>query len=259
MKLWNWVHQKICRFGRYSIFVGHILKTVPKLWKRRDLFLRHCEYIGVSSTGVIIVAGFFMGAVMGYQFYVTLHLFGAEALLGGGVGVAVLREFAPVMAAIMVTGRAGAAMAAEVASMKISEQVDALEVMAVDPIEYLVTPRVFAGVLMMPILAVFFGAVGSLAGAAVGCGVMGLGGATYWELFAFYVDILDLIHLWIKAVIFGFILTSIGCYCGYQAYGGARAVGFATRTTVVLSVLAILLSDYLITTFLPVTGSPIRI
>ena len=150
-------------------------------------------------------------------------------------------------------------MAAEVASMRISEQVDALEVMAVDPIEYLVTPRVFAGVLMMPILATFFGAVGSLAGALVGSGVMGLSSATYWEVYALYVDVLDLVHLWVKAIIFGFILTSIGCYCGYQAYGGARAVGFATRTTVVLSVLAILLSDYLITTFLPVTTSPLRV
>ncbi len=255
----NWLHQGVSKLGSFTLFVGRIISASRNLWKRRDLFFRHCEYIGVSSTGVIVIAGTFIGAVMGFQLYVALHLFGAEAILGGSVGAALLRELAPVFGAIMVTGRAGAAMAAEVASMRITEQIDALEVMAVDPIEYLVAPRVLAGVLMMPILSAFFGGVGSLSGAAVGCGIMGLSSATYWEVYALYVDFLDITHLIIKSLVFGFLLTAIGCYCGYNAQGGARAVGLATRTTVVASVLAILLSDYLITTFLPVVSYPLKL
>src|SRR6185437_12173074 len=126
------------------------------------------------SVGMITVAAIFLGAVLGYQLYISFHLFGAEALLGGSVGVALYRELAPVMGAIMVLGRAGAAMAAEIASMRVSEQIDALEVMAVDPVEFLVGPRVAAGTVVMPILAVYFGIVGSIASATVACGIMGM-------------------------------------------------------------------------------------
>ena len=143
----------------------------------------------MSSLGVNVVAAIFMGGVLGYQLYISLHLFGAEALLGGSVGVALFRELAPVMAAIMVTGRAGAAMAAEIASMRISEQIDALEVMAVDPIEYLVAPRVLAGVIMMPLLSVFFAVVGSIAAAVVACGMMGLDPSVYYAQFTKVVDL----------------------------------------------------------------------
>jgi phospholipid/cholesterol/gamma-HCH transport system permease protein len=114
--------------GEFSLFMRDTIRNLARLWRRRGLFFRQCEFIGVSSTGIIVVAGLFMGGVLGYQLYVSFHYFGAEALLGGSVGVSLFRELAPVMAAIMVTGRAGAAMAAELASMRITEQIDALEV-----------------------------------------------------------------------------------------------------------------------------------
>jgi phospholipid/cholesterol/gamma-HCH transport system permease protein len=237
--------------GTFSLFVVDTFRSFPQMWKRRGLVLKQCESIGVSSSGIIVVAAAFMGAVLGYQFYVAFRLFNAEALLGGTVGVALFRELAPVMTGIMVTGRAGAAMAAEIGSMKISEQVDALEVMAVDPIEFLITPRIIAGTLMVPILAVFFTAIASLAGAAVACGVLGLDATIYWTQYAKVVDAIDLVHCTTKGAAFGMILTLVGCFNGYRAQGGASAVGLATRNTVVASCLAILLIDYILTSFLP--------
>lgn len=205
----------------------------------------------MNSLGVILVAASFLGGVLGYQLYVSFHRFGAEALLGGTVGVSLFRELAPVMTAVMVTGRAGAAMAAEIASMRISEQVDALEVMAVDPIEFLVMPRVLAGVVMVPLLSVIFGAMGSFVAGVISCGVMGLDQAVFLTQFMKFVNPMEMIHCVVKGAFFGLVLTWVGCFYGYRAYGGARAVGLATRSTVVVSLLAILLTDYLLTALLP--------
>ncbi len=167
------------------------------------------------------------------------------------MGLALFRELGPVMAAIMVTGRAGAAMAAQLASMRITEQIDALEVMAVDPFEYLVAPRVLAGVLMLPLLSVFFSAIGTVAASLVACGVMELSYPTYWEQFAKVVDLIDLKHCVVKAAVFGLVLSWVACFYGFRAQGGAQGVGYATRTTVVVSCLGILLTDYVLTSLLP--------
>lgn len=245
--------------GDFSLFMLETLHSLTHAWRRRGLFLRQCEFIGVNSMGVVLVAAIFMGGVLGYQLYVSFHLFRAEALLGGSVGVALFRELAPVMAAIMVTGRAGAAMAAEIASMRISEQIDALEVMAIDPIEYLVVPRVVAGLFMMPLLSVAFAVVASLASAGVACGIMGLDLQVFWSQYSKVVDKIDMIHCVTKGAVFGLILTWVGCFYGYRAYGGARAVGFATRSTVVATCLTILLSDYVMTSFLPFGFAKLRI
>jgi phospholipid/cholesterol/gamma-HCH transport system permease protein len=247
----QWVTHPTLVLGDFSIFGGESFRAFRKLWKRRGLFLKQCEFIGVTSITINAVAGLFLGGVLGYQLYVSLHLFGAEALLGGSVGVALFRELAPVMAAIMVTGRAAAAMAAELATMRITEQIDALEVMAVDPIEYLIAPRIAAAVLMMPILAVFFAIVASLAAALVACSVMDLSYATFWNQFTWVVDKIDIEHCLAKSAVFGLVLSWVGCFNGFSAQGGAQAVGVATRNTVVASCLTILVSDYFLTSLLP--------
>ena len=250
------------KVGDFTLFMGETLASLSwgrGLWRRRGLFLRQCEFIGVNSLSVIIVAALFMGGVLGYQLYVSFHMFGAEALLGGSVGVALFRELAPVMAAIMVTGRAGAAMAAEISSMRISEQIDALEVMAIDPIEYLVVPRVVAGTVMLPILSVIFSIVGSLAASGVACGMMGLDTQIFWTQYTKVVDPIEITHCLVKAAVFGLVLTWLGCFFGYRAYGGARAVGLATRSTVVASCLSILLSDYVLTSLLPFGFAKLKI
>jgi phospholipid/cholesterol/gamma-HCH transport system permease protein len=224
---------------------------MPHLWRRRGIFFRQCEFIGVSSLGVNAVAAIFMGGVLGYQLYMSFHIFNAEALLGGSVGVSLFRELAPVMTGVMVTGRAGAAIAAEIASMRVTEQIDALEVMAVDPMEYLVAPRVVAGVLVVPLLAAFFTAVATLSAALVSCGIMDLQWTIFWAQFARVCDPIDVVHCVTKGAVFGLVLTWVACFCGYRAMGGARAVGAATRNTVVSTFLTILLSDYILTSLLP--------
>lgn len=251
MKLVEALISFISLLGDFSLFVLETFRSLGGFRRRFGLFLKQCEFIGVSSLGVNVVAALFMGGVLGYQLYISLHLFGAEALLGGSVGVSLFRELAPVMASIMVTGRAGAAMAAEIASMRISEQIDALEVMAIDPLEYLVIPRVAAGLIMMPLLSIFFSVVASAASAMVACGVMDLDFQIFWTQYTKVVDPIDLVHCTVKGAFFGLFLTFIGCFYGYRAYGGARAVGFATRGTVVASCLTILLSDYILTSMLP--------
>jgi len=243
--------KNIAALGDYSIFVWRSIKSLRRLWARRGLFLSQCEFIGVTSSGIILVSAIFLGAVLGYQLYITLHAFGTEALLGGAVGVSLFRDLAPVMTAIMVTGRAGAAIAAEIATMRVSEQIDAMEIMAVDPLEYLVAPKIIAGIIMVPLLSVFFAAIGSLAAKFVACDIMDLSVATYWTQFTIMVDVNELYHCTLKGAFFGGILTSVGCYCGFTAKGGAGGVGLATRRTVVLSCLSILLVDYILTSFLP--------
>jgi phospholipid/cholesterol/gamma-HCH transport system permease protein len=241
----------VSSIGDFSLFFWNTTKALGCLHKRWGLFLKQCEFIGVSSIGIITVAGTFMGGVLGYQLYVSFHMFGAEALLGGTIGVSLFRELAPVMGAIMVTGRAGAAMSAELASMRVSEQIDALEVMAVDPMEFLVMPRILAGLLMMPLLSVYFGVIGSLAGAGVSCGIMGLDPSVFWDQYKRFVDPIDLTHCLVKGAVFGLILTWVGCFFGFNAQGGARSVGLATRSTVVATCLMILLFDYILTSMLP--------
>jgi phospholipid/cholesterol/gamma-HCH transport system permease protein len=249
----------ILTLGDFTLFMSETLRSLGHIWRRRGLFLRQCEFIGVGSLGVNAIAATFMGGVLGYQLYMSFHIFGAEALLGGTVGVALFRELAPVMTGVMVTGRAGAAMAAEIASMRVSEQIDALEVMAVDPIEYLVAPRVLAGVVTLPLLAIFFTAVASLAAALVSCGIMDLQWTIFWAQYAKICDPLDTVHCLVKGGVFGLVLTWVACFCGYRAQGGARSVGAATRNTVVSAFLCILLCDYILTSLLPYGFSKLKV
>jgi phospholipid/cholesterol/gamma-HCH transport system permease protein len=241
--------------GELFIFMGRALQATPRIFRRWGLFIHQCEFIGVSSLGVLTVAAIFIGAVMGYQLFISFEMFGAQALVGGTVGVSIFREMAPVIGAIMVTGRAGAAISAEIASMRVSEQIDALEVMGVDPYDYLVVPRVLAGATMMPILAFLFGGVATLSASFIACGVLDLSVPIFWKAFRQWVDYSDLLHCLCKGVSFGAALTVLGCFFGFRANGGARAVGFATRSTVVASCLTILLLDYFWTMVLPIRAA----
>ncbi len=251
MALVRTVRSALYLAGDFTIFGYDAAVSLRHLWRRRGTFLRQCEFIGVGSMGICGVAALFMGGVLGYQLYVSFHYFGAEALLGGSVGISLFRELGPVMGAIMVTGRAGAAMAAELATMRITEQIDALEVMAVEPIEFLVAPRMLAGTVMMPLLAIFFSAVASVAAFMVSVWIMGLDASVFWEQFARVVDRMEVIHCVVKGTVFGLLLVWVACFCGFRASGGASAVGGATRTTVVASFLIILFADYLLTSLLP--------
>jgi phospholipid/cholesterol/gamma-HCH transport system permease protein len=237
--------------GEFVIFLGRTLQTAPKLPRRFGIFLNQCEFIGVSSLGVLSVAAVFIGASLGYQLYKSFELFGAQALVGGTIGVALFREMAPVIGSIMVTGRAGAGIGAEISSMRVSEQIDALEVMGVSPYEYLVLPRMLAGMVMMPLLAFIFGGIATISASVIACSVLDLSYPVFWKTFRQWADWVDLVHCLVKSATFGLAFTSLGCFFGFRASGGARAVGFSTRSTVVAACLTILFMDYFWTMILP--------
>ncbi len=248
----KFIQQGLEWLGELSLFLKQLLHSLPHFFRRFPQFLQQCEFIGVTSLPILVVAAIFMGAVMGYQLYTAFALFGAQALVGGSVGTSIFRELGPVMGAIMVTGRAGAAIGAEISSMRVTEQIDALEVMGVNPVEYLVLPRVVAGAVMMPLLAVVFGGVAVLSASLIACGVLDLSYPVFWKNFRQWVDWLDLLHSTCKSITFGAILAFMGCFYGFRASGGARAVGFSTRSTVVATCLMILLFDYFWTMILPI-------
>jgi phospholipid/cholesterol/gamma-HCH transport system permease protein len=255
----NPIREGIEWLGDLTIFSARTIQGGRNFMRRSGIFIIQCEFIGVSSLGILSVAAVFMGAVLGYQLYKSFELFGAQALVGGTVGVAIFREMAPVIGAIMVTGRAGAAIGAEVASMRVSEQIDALEVMGVNPYEYLVFPRVLAGATMMPILAFIFGGIATISASIVSCAVLDLSYPIFWKTFRQWADWVDLLHCLVKGITFGMALTLLGCFFGFRANGGARAVGLSTRSTVVATCLTILLLDYFWTMVLPLRAGRILV
>ncbi len=217
---------------------------------RLGVIVRQMEFVGVQSLFVVILTGTFTGAVLALQSYHAFRLFTAESLLGVAVGLSMTRELGPVLTSLMVTARAASAMAAELGTMRITEQIDALATMAVSPVNYLVTPRIVAGILMVPLLTVVCDVVGIAGGYAVGVGLLGVPGGTYlgrmWEA----VDMEDVTQGLIKSVVFGLLLTLIGCYKGFYTTGGAEGVGRATTQAVVLASISILVSNYFLTALL---------
>lgn len=219
----------------------------PFRWKQ---LFRQIEFIGANSISVIILTGTFTGMVFAFQSYIGFHKFGADYMVGTVVGLGMSRELGPVLSAIMVAARAGSAITAEIGTMKVTEQIDALHSLAVDPVQYLVTPRILAGLIVMPLLnsiAVFCGVVG---GYFVGVKILGINKTLYLQYMYQYVDLSDLYNGMIKSVIFGLLLTLVGCYKGMNTEGGAEGVGKATTESVVLACVLILVFDYILTAFM---------
>jgi len=203
--------------------------------------------VGVRSISVVVLTGTFTGMVLALQSYYGFRKFGAEGLVGTTVALSMARELGPVLTSLMVTARAGSAMAAELGTMRVTEQIDALTVMAVDPVGYLVIPRVLASFVMLPILCVVSDFVGVVGGYFVGVKLLGINHGVYVENTVKYVEWGDVTNGLIKAACFGLILSAISCYKGFHASGGAQGVGRATTEAVVLSSVMILVSDYFLT------------
>lgn len=216
---------------------------------RIPLIIATCEFIGVQSMTIVGLTGASVGAVFGLQLVEGFRRLGAESQTGSVVSLALARELAPVFSALMVSARAGSAMATEIGSMRVSNQIDALTTMSVSPVQYLVFPRVLAGLLMCPILALFFYFVGFGGAWFVSVQLYGLDSGVFIERMRWYVDGVDLLQGFTKAAVFGVTLTIISCRQGFYASGGAAGVGLATNRAVVQSAVAILVLDYLVTTF----------
>jgi len=223
--------------------VGWLLRPPFKL---KNTF-HQMEIIGINSVSVILLTGFFTGAVFALQTYRGFHQFGAEHLVGYVVALALTRELGPVLTALMVTGRAGSLIAAEIGSMRVTEQIDAMEVMAVNPIQYLIVPRLVAGMIMVPLLTIVADFIGIIGGYIVTVKFLGQSSVLYWTGIRENLEISDCLQGLEKAIVFGLILTLIGCYKGYYTEGGAEGVGKATTSAVVEASVLILISDYLLT------------
>ena len=203
--------------------------------------------VGVDSLPVVLLTAVFTGAVLALQIFTGFQRFHAEGYVGSVVALAMLRELAPVLTGLMVTGRSGSAMAAEIGSMRVTEQIDALVALATDPVQYLFVPRVLAGIIVLPMLVVLANALGVAGGYLVAVRLLGANPVVYVESTFQFLVLDDLTSGLVKSAVFGLLLTLIGCQQGFDTTGGAEGVGRATTTAVVLGSLAILVSDFFLT------------
>ena len=213
-------------------------------------WLRQMVRVGVNSLPVVALTAMFTGMVMALQTYRGFERFHAESFVASVVSLSLTRELAPVLAALMIAGRVGSSLAAELGTMRVTEQIDALYAMATEPIQYLIVPRVGATTLMLPPLVACAGGVGIVGGYLVAVGLMGANPVVYWEKTFQFLDLNDVFSGLVKAAVFGLILSITGCTKGFFTSGGAEGVGSATTAAVVMSSLVILLSDFFLTKIL---------
>lgn len=233
--------------GRITLFaanaVSHMVR--PPLYPR--LILRQMVDIGYYSLPVVALTTLFSGMVLALQSYTGFARFSAEGAVANVVVLSMTRELGPVLAGLMVAGRIGAAMAAEIGTMRVTEQIDALRTLSTNPFKYLVAPRLLAGIVMLPFLVLVGDVIGVFGGYLVGVYKLDFNAATYLRQTIDFLEATDVISGLVKAAVFGFIVTLMGCYHGYHSRGGAQGVGAATTNAVVSAAILILFTNYLIT------------
>lgn len=237
----------LAEIGTMTRLIYETLRWMVRPPYRARQLIDAMEFIGVQSIFIVGLTGFFVGAVFGLQLVNALRLFSAEGQAGPIVSIALAREIGPVFAALMVSSRAGSSIATEIGSMRVSNQIDALTTMSVSPVQYLIVPRVLAGLTMVPLLALIFDIIGFLGAYVVAVNLYGLDAGVFVERSRWLVDEWDVRQGLIKAAVFGVAVTLIACRQGYYAAGGAAGVGRATNQAVVQSAVAVLLLDYVVT------------
>lgn len=233
---------RVAGYGVLALFRGPV---------RLRLILEQMAFIGVQSLPIVLLSGVFTGAVITFESAMAASYFGAEGMVSGSVGVALTRELAPTLTGLLVAGRAGSAIAAELGTMRISEQIDAMVTMAVDPFNYLVKPRIVAAVLVLPMLTLMFDAVGIMGSWAVSMYSLHMTEPEFFVRLRDWVDWVDVYAGLVKALVFGFVIAVVGCTKGLYAGGGAAGVGRATTAAVVVSSVIILVANYFIATVTP--------
>lgn len=217
---------------------------------RIRFLIKYMEFIGVKSLLVVILTSLFSGMVTAYQVNIALSKVGSQAILGGVVALTLTRELGPVLTAVVVVARAGSAISAELGSMRITEQIDALKIMAVNPIQYLITPRLWAAILVLPLLTAISDIVGIAGGYVIGVFLIHIDPGLLTARMIDMVELKDIMSGIIKSIFFGAYLVSVCGYKGFYAFGGAEGVGKATTEAVVISTVGILVSDYILTTLI---------
>ena len=240
--------------GAAAIF---FVRAFGMIFRPRQLpeIVKEMFHIGAKSTNIVILVALFTGMVLGLQLYYTLIKFGSEGVLGSVIALSLIRELGPVLAAMMITARAGSSMAAEIGIQRISEQIDALYTMRIDPLRYLVSPRIAASIISFPLLTAFFDLVGILGGYLTGVVLLGVDAGAFFYRMEAYVELKDITGGFIKSIVFAVLVSTICCYQGYFTHlrtdsKGSRSVSVSTTSAVVLSCVAILIADYVVTSFL---------
>jgi len=233
--------------GGHVIMAGRALTWMVRPPLRVGNYMEAAEYIGFGSLPIVLLVGLFTGMVTALQSIHAFRPFGLEDLVGGTTGQAIAVELGPVLTSLMLAGRVGAGIATEIGTMRISEQIDALESMAVNPIQFLVSPRLLAGTLMAPILALLFWLIGMIGAYMVAVVSLGVDHGQFVANLKQFVLPVDMIQGLLKSAIFGFAVVLIGCYQGYNASGGGRGVGIGTTRAVVMGSVSVLVLDYFVT------------
>lgn len=248
----NIIQNFLAGLGRAQFFLLQVLASIPALLLRPRLIVQQLYYVGQLSMVIIVLAGSFVGMVLALQGYRTLIRFGAEESLGVFVALVIVRELGPVVTALLFAGRAGSALAAELGLMRATDQLSAMEMMAVDPIRRVVAPRFLAGVIAMPLLASIFAvmAIGIAGGHAIGVELLGVDAGSYWSQIRGSVGMDDITDGLTKAAVFGVAITWIAVYQGFNAEPTSEGVARATTSTVVISSLSILALDFVLTAFM---------
>lgn len=252
-------------FGRFGIRLNNTLGAMAIFlarafiqifhWKQIPEIVNQVYFIGAKSASIVALVGFFTGMVLGLQLYYVMNKFGAVGFLGTAVALSLIRELGPVLAAIMITARAGSAMTAEIGIQRISEQIDALTTMRIDPLGYLISPRIAAALISFPILTAFFDLIGILGGYLSGVVLMGASAGSYLYRVDASVEWIDVRGGFIKSIVFAVLVITICCFQGYFTHMrtdsyGSKSVSLSTTSAVVLSCVMILVSDYVVTSFL---------
>ncbi len=231
-----------------SFFLIFRVKAIPDI-------IQQIYFIGAKSANIVMLVGFFTGMVLGLQLYFVLVKFGSVGVLGTAIALTLTRELGPVMAAIMITARAGSSMTAEIGIQRISEQIDALSTMRIDPLGYLISPRIAAAIVSFPILTAFFDLIGIIGAWVSGCLLLGVNSGTYFYRVVASTQWSDISGGFVKSIVFGILVVTICCFQGYFTHMrtdsfGAKSVSLSTTSAVVISCVMILISDYVVTSFI---------
>lgn len=233
--------------GAVTLFFMQLLAACAPALRRPGLIVRQIYNSGARSLIIIMLSGLVVGMIMGLAFSDMLARFGSESALGVAAGLALLKELGPVMTALLFAGRAGTSLASEIGLMRATDQLTAMQVMAVDPMRYVAAPRFLGGVLAMPLLVAIFNIMGLFGAQLIGVSVMGVDAGTFWSQLQNSVSLQDVMEGLVKALVFGATCTLLAVYNGYHATPTAEGVGLATTRTVIASSVLVLIFDYMLT------------
>ncbi len=231
-------------FGNLCIYTNKVFKAFGKNGFKTNLLLNQLDQLGVKSINICSITGAFSGAVMVIQSYRGFQKFGGHHLVGVVVAITLVRELGPVLTGLMVAGRVGAGIASEIGSMKVTEQIDALETLHVDPINFLIIPKILATVFVLPCLTLMAVTFGIMGGYLVGVNILGINGQQFVQSIRDHLSLYDLFGCLFKSIVFGLLISITATYKGYYCHGGAKGVGNTTTQTVVCSSILIIIFNY---------------